>query len=130
MALEREILGAYVSRHPLEAVGSALLPAGCIRADELGRHAGRRVELVGWIVCTKRVRTSKGEYMRFLTFEDTTAVFEAVLFPSAYTRFGHLLKSRGPFAVRGIAADDGGVIVVRVERLRLLAVTPREVRRV
>ncbi|MEI6634334.1 MAG: DNA polymerase III subunit alpha [Chlamydiota bacterium] len=129
MELEREILGAYVSRHPIEAVGAAL-PAGFIRADGLGRHAGRRVELVGWIVCTKRVRTSKGEYMRFLTFEDTTALFEAVLFPSAYTRFGHLLKSPGAFAVRGIAEDDGGVVVLKVDRLRLCASTPREVRRV
>ena len=117
--LEREILGAYVSRHPLEAVGAAALHPGFIRAEGLDRHAGRRVALVGWLVCTKRVRTSRGDYMRFLTLEDTTALFEAVLFPAAYRRCGHLLKSPGPFAVRGLAADDGGVVVLKADRLEL-----------
>lgn len=57
--------------------------------------------------------------MRFLTLEDTTALFEAVLFPAAYRRCGHLLKSPGPFAVRGLAADDGGVVVLKADRLEL-----------
>lgn len=115
--LERRILGACVSSHPLAAAGADGLPPGFIRADKLDRRAGNKVALVGWLVCTKRVRTSKGEQMRFLTFEDTTALFEAVLFPAPYRRFGHLLKSPGPFAVRGLAADDDGVVVVRVDRL-------------
>lgn len=91
-----------------------------IRADELAQHAGGRVELLGWLVCMKRVRTSKGEYMRFITMEDMTDLFEVVLFPRCYSRFGHLLMSPGPFAVAGRAQDDGGVVVVNADRLSLL----------
>ncbi len=128
-ALERGILGAHVTAHPLEAVGAAETPPGFIRAVALDRQAGRRVALVGWLVCTKRVRTSRGGQMRFLTFEDATALFEAVLFPDAYRRFGHLLRSPGPFAVRGLASDDGGAVVLKIDRLEPFpASSPRRTR--
>jgi DNA-directed DNA polymerase III PolC len=119
-ALERAILGVSATCHPLASFMEKLGPNGYVRADELSRHAGECVELIGWLVCTKRVRTSKGEYMRFITMEDTTALFEVVLFPRPYRRFGHLLTSPGPFAVRGRAVDDGGVVVLNADRLKLV----------
>jgi DNA polymerase-3 subunit alpha len=118
--LERKVLGVSATRHPLAAFMRATGSDGYIRAGELAQHAGERVELLGWIVCTKRVRTLKGDYMRFITMEDTTDLFEVVLFPRCYHRYGHLLKTPGPFAVRGRAMDDGGVIVLNADRLRLL----------
>jgi len=137
LSLERKILGVHASCHPLTLFAKDISLPGfanaptrrltdpqvrrivSIRADELERHAGEQVELVGWLVCTKRVHTSRGEYMRFITMEDTTDLFEVVLFPRAYHRYGHLLKTAGPFAVRGRAMDDSGVIVLNAERLRL-----------
>ncbi|MDD5556770.1 MAG: DNA polymerase III subunit alpha [bacterium] len=119
LAMEREALGVWASRHPLDACGVET-GNGRLAAADLGAHAGERVELLGWIVCSKRVRTSRGDYMRFITMEDTTALFEIVLFPRPYRRYGRLLASPGPFAVEGRAADDAGVVVVNAERLRLL----------
>ena len=126
LALECEVLGVCASRHPLDAFTNRIADNGYIRACELGRHAGKRVELLGWLVCTKRVRTSNGDYMRFVTMEDTTALFEVVLFPRCYRRYGHLLKTPGPFAVRGRAADDNGCVVLNADRLRLLKPSPSQ----
>lgn len=96
------------------------LAACSIAVIALPGHAGERVELLGWTVCTKRVRTSKGDCMKFITMEDTTDLFEVVLFPCAYRRYGHLLNTPGPFAVRGKAENDSGRIVIKADRLRLL----------
>ena len=126
--LERNILGVLATRHPLAAFMRATGSDGYIRADELTQHAGERVELLGWIVCMKRVRTSRGEYMRFVTMEDMTDLFEVVLFPRCYNRYGHLLKTPGPFAVRGHITDEQGCYVLNADRLHLLRFATEEQR--
>jgi len=126
--LERNVLGVLATRHPLAAFMRATGSDGYIRADELVQHAGERVELLGWIVCMKRVRTSRGEYMRFVTMEDMTDLFEVVLFPRCYRRYGHLLKTPGPFAVRGRVTDEQGCYVLNADRLHLLRFATEEQR--
>jgi DNA polymerase III alpha subunit len=71
------------------------------------RFAGRMVTLVGWLVSSKRTRTVKNEFMKFLMLEDRTASFEVTLFPKVYRQFGILLRDRGPYLVRGRVEQDG-----------------------
>jgi DNA polymerase-3 subunit alpha len=120
VSLERALLGVYASCHPLAAWMNRIGVNGYTRACDLALHPGTRVELIGWLVCMKRIQTAKGEYMRFITMEDMTDLFEIVLFPRCYNRYGHLLKTPGPFAVRGRAVDDSGSMVVIADRIRLL----------
>ena len=62
---------------------------------------GPNVCVVGWLAASRRVRTSDGQWMRFLTFEDTSGLAEIVLFSAAYQRSGHRLVQRGPFLAHG-----------------------------
>ena len=39
--------------------------------------------------------------MKFLSFEDLTGTFEAVLFPDVYQRLGGLIDGRGPYFITG-----------------------------
>jgi DNA polymerase III alpha subunit len=41
------------------------------------------------------------EYMKFLTLEDRHGLCEAVMFPKAYSQYGHLVKGYGPYVVTG-----------------------------
>jgi DNA polymerase III alpha subunit len=61
--------------------------------------------------------------MRFLTLEDRTGTVEAVLFPAAYRRFGHLLRGAGPYLLRGRMEDAHGAPSLTVEEV---AVVPTE----
>ncbi len=121
LASEREILGVCVSAHPLRIHGAKVKCAGVIQAVNLSRNVGKIVKLAGWLVTSKRTRTIHGEFMKFLTMEDETDIFEVTLFPKVYARRGHVLKSRhGPYLVTGKVEDDGGDITVTargIERL-------------
>ncbi len=65
--------------------------------------------------------TVHGEFMKFLTMEDETDIFEVTLFPKVYLKFGHVLqRDHGPYLVTGKVEDDGGDITVTargIERL-------------
>ncbi len=119
--LEEEIFGFPVTRHPLELLGerpgsaaphgSKSRPGGppLITAAEMPRHAGRRVRMRGLAISHKRVPTKTGSWMKFLSLEDLTGTFEAVLFPEAYDRCAEAALGAGPFALEGRVETDHGV---------------------
>jgi DNA-directed DNA polymerase III PolC len=125
---EWELLGVSVHHHPVEfwrdeveAVRRRRHPsAPAIVAADLARHRGQRVTLIGYLTTTKRVRTKHAEPMMFLTLEDETALYDVVLFPRAYQRYGRLLGSRGPFVVTGRIEDDPHPSSVTAERMERL----------
>jgi DNA-directed DNA polymerase III PolC len=120
LALEEQALGYLLSAHPLSLHQHAIRAAEVMPARDLPKHAGERVRLVGWQVTQKPVRTSKGEAMSFLSFEDTTALYETVLFPQAYKRLAPWTLTRGPYVLEGLARNEHGVITVEVDQLQLL----------
>ncbi|HEU5311883.1 MAG TPA: DNA polymerase III subunit alpha, partial [Candidatus Eisenbacteria bacterium] len=117
---ETETLGFLLSVHPIEPYERAMRGRGVIPARDLDRHVGRRVRVLGWYVTSKLIETAKHEPMEFRGFEDTTALFDATLFPEAYRKFCHLLTSDRPFLLTGKVEEEFGVcslVVEHVERL-------------
>jgi len=122
IALEEEILGLTPSAHPLRVFAGELRELRerrrLVLARDLGRFAGRRVGIVGWLVTAKPTRTVvRGEPMKFLSLEDETGTFEVTLFPAAYRRFGHLIDGRGPYLVWGRVEEDSGSLSLTADRV-------------
>ena len=113
-------LGLLLSRHPLTLYQEQLRRYRPIRARDLGRHLGERVTMIGWWVTGKLVESSRQEPMEFITFEDTTALFETTFFPRAYARFCHLLQRARPYVLRGKVEDDRGAVSLNVDQITLL----------
>lgn len=55
--------------------------------------------------------------MKFLTLEDGCGVYEAVLFPSPYQQFGHLLDSHGPYFLTGEIQDENGYFSLMLDAI-------------
>jgi DNA polymerase-3 subunit alpha/error-prone DNA polymerase len=55
--------------------------------------------------------------MEFVSFEDETAIYEAVLFPEAYRKFRHLLFEEGPLWVEGLLERDRGATTLTIESI-------------
>lgn len=81
---ERELLGLYLSQHPLD-VYAALLEEQTVPLTELKpAHDGKSVRVGGVIVDMREIVTKKGDKMAFVKIEDKFGDIEAILFPSTY----------------------------------------------
>ncbi len=120
LAQEAEALGFLVSTHPLALFGEAIRRTHAVPARELKHHVNRRVRLVGWQVTNKPVTTRTGRPMMFVSFEDTTAIYETILFPRVYRRLAAGLLTRGPYLLEGTVREEYGALTVEVDALRLL----------
>ncbi len=109
--MEEEIFGFMVTRHPLELIENSAPGPGppLIAAADMARHAGRRVRMRGLAISYKRIPTKAGAWMKFLSLEDLTGTFEAVLFPDAYARCTEATLDTGPLVLEGRVALDHGV---------------------
>ena len=111
---ESETLGLLISIHPLDLYGDVLKGMDYVRACDLRKYVGRRITMVGWLVTGKTVLTKEGDPMRFVSFEDSTGIYETVFFPKVYHRYCHMLDASRPYIMRGRVEEDFGSINLNV----------------
>ncbi|HZO86991.1 MAG TPA: DNA polymerase III subunit alpha [Chthonomonadaceae bacterium] len=121
LGFERELLGLYISDHPLQAHLATFDKRGITRIADLAEIADRQEVMLGGIITSLKPFTSKksGEPMCFFTLEDMTGTVSCTMFPSAYTTQGHhlekdkivLLRGRTSHRERVREDDEGGHIV-------------------
>jgi len=97
--LEMETLGLTLELHPA-TLARARHGAASNRAIDVERP-GRHLRFWALVVADKVITTEKDEPMQFISFEDETALCEAVAFPDAYR------KRRRPYRVGDIVPISG-----------------------
>jgi len=122
---ELELMELTVEKHPLWIWKGALQEhvekvGPFVHAREIHKHIGKTVTLAGWMVTTRRTKTKPGEMMQFLSCEDLTGTYEAVLFPETYRKYGRLVRSRGPYIITSKVEDNFGHTPVTVEKLSMI----------
>ncbi len=117
---EYEAFDYMVTYHPLDYFADEIKANKIVMARDMMKFNNRRVKMVGWYMASKRIKTSKGEVMKFLSLEDSTGTFEAVLFPKTYGQYAELTLSMGPYLVEGRIDAVGGNNIV-VDKLTVLA---------
>lgn len=118
---ERELLGLYLSQHPLAAFEAVLsqqtVPLNTITAD----HHGQQVSVGGAITDLREITTKSGQRMAFVKLEDHHGEIEAVLFPSSYQQTAGLWERdrvvlvRGKVTTRDRAGNDTGEVKITVD---------------
>jgi DNA polymerase-3 subunit alpha len=140
LRLEKEVLGLYVSDHPLSAIRSQLRRKTDTAMTELGaRRDGDVVTVGGLVANVKQTTTKKGEPMVFLALDDVVGSVEVVVFNSVYAASRDHLIADQVLVVKGrvdhkegetklIAMDVAAFEAVpekREVRLRIDATTAR-----
>ncbi|ELS33863.1 MULTISPECIES: OB-fold nucleic acid binding domain-containing protein [Pseudanabaena] len=93
LRLEKELLGFYISDHPLNGVSrSAKLMAPINLCDIPDSSETKMVTAIALILDIKEVVTKKGDRMAILQIEDLTGSTEAVVFPKTFDKVKHLLE--------------------------------------
>jgi DNA polymerase-3 subunit alpha len=105
LAYEREMLGLYVSDHPLSGLEHVLaslseLPIAALGAEE--RTDGQMLTVAGLVTAVQRkVTKAKGEPWAIVTLEDLAGSVEVMCFPQLYATAGVLLAEDVVVVVRG-----------------------------
>jgi DNA polymerase-3 subunit alpha len=91
LADERELLGVYMSTHPLDAL-TRVVDERLTSISELSpTMAGEQVQVAGMLNTLRTILTKKGDTMAFAQLEDPTGSAELVIFPRRYDEHRELL---------------------------------------
>lgn len=117
LAFEKEMLGLYVSDHPLIGAQSALRRhVECSLAELRELEEGAMRAVAGVVTGLARKYTKRGDLMATFTLEDLSSAIEVMVFPKTMQQFGEQLASDAIVVVKGrIDARDDTPKVIAME---------------
>ena len=129
LRLEKELLGFYISNHPLREVerpGRLMAPISLSNIEEAPENV--TVSAIVLITELKPIVTKKGDRMAIIQIEDLTGKTEAVVFPRTFERVGHYIEADRRLMVWGKVdrRDDRMQMIIEdaepIEDVRLVMV--------
>jgi DNA polymerase III alpha subunit len=128
---EMEMLDFSVQAHPLTLFHDHIDWQVITPSTQIENHKDKTIRICGWLVTSRRVRTNKNQYMKFLTIEDLFGLCEVVLFSEAYTRYGHLIRTHGPYIITGkVQSRLPGEANLIAEEIELVMLNKKEMEEV
>ena len=102
LAFEKEMLGLYVSDHPLMGAQAALARHCEATLSELKEMQDGAMSTVGGVVTTlSRRYTKRGDLMATFVLEDLEAAVEVMVFPKTMAEYGPMLTEDAIVVVKG-----------------------------
>ncbi|MFA6458285.1 MAG: DNA polymerase III subunit alpha [Patescibacteria group bacterium] len=90
---EKELLGMYISAHPLAGLKKALGKKFHLVEKLEKKNVGKTFTVGGIITNFRKILTKKsGQMMAFVTLEDPTGIIEVSLFPKVFAQFGEQIE--------------------------------------
>jgi len=118
---EKELLGIYVSGHPLDAY-EAIVKKAVLSIKKIKEEPQPGMLLILPVLLTeaRSFLTKSGEKMSFLKFEDKTDSIEAVIFPKLYKQHAAILVPGACLLVKGKVSVRNGETSLAIEELKPL----------
>lgn len=99
---EKELVGMYLSSHPLENYRRRLRANGFLSIEALSGMVGKRNrKIVSIVQEIKQIRTKRGEQMAFLTISDEGDAMDVVVFPDTYRKAKRWLEEEQLVQITG-----------------------------
>ncbi len=120
LAWEKELLGLYVSGHPLDKHKEKL--SDTKKTIKYAKEMLRGVDTVvaGFVETERSVVTKSGERMSFLQIADFSGSIEVVLFPRTFKEFGSLASAGSCIMLRGRISERNGESSFVAEKVKAL----------
>jgi DNA polymerase III subunit alpha len=113
LASEKEILGFFISGHPLEKYKDKLQDLQALNLAEIGamsKSTGKdeTIATAGIIANLRVLKSKRGDFYAQATLEDMTGSIDMIVFPEAYKRLQDKVKLEVPVLVRaGVRIEEG-----------------------
>ena len=128
LAFEKEMLGLYVSDHPLLSVGTTLRSLVTTAIPGLYEHADGAAATIGGLVgSVSRRYTRKGDMMLFFQLEDLEGSVEVVTFPRVVQEAGPLIRDDAVLVVSGRIDQRGDDVKLIAQRVSEPDLSPEKV---
>jgi DNA polymerase III subunit alpha len=98
---ERELLGLYLSQHPLQLFEAYLAEQAVPVSQLKPEHDGKAVSIGGSIIDVREIITKNGKKMAFVKLEDSSGELEVILFPNALQQTVGLWERDRVVLIRG-----------------------------
>lgn len=121
LKMERELLGIYVSGHPLDDVRDLMARLHLLPLAEIDEAKDGKVVTVGGILTDIRFQTTKkGDLMAYAKLEDLSGSIDLLIFPRTLPQLRMFLEEDAMIQVRGrisSAEEDAKIFVESMEEL-------------
>ncbi len=122
LAWEKELIGVYISKHPLtylsDLFAERVTHTTAEVNEELDKH---KVIMAGTITEARRITTKKGDTMCVVKLEDMFGTIDVTIFPKTYEETAELWVEDTVVIVHGeiqVRRDEPGLLCNRVEQLK------------
>lgn len=137
LAFEKEVLGIYISGHPLEVYEAAMrknvtkTTLDFLVDEEAGacKVLDGSIELIGGMITARTLKTTRNNtLMAFLTLEDMVGAVEVIVFPRDYEKYKLLLNVDDKIYIRGkVAVEEDKQAKLICQEVIPFSAVPREV---
>jgi len=122
LASEKEVLGFFITGHPLEKYRAKLEDFNAFTAETITAMTsgtGRdEVNAAGIVSGVRVMKSRKGELYAQATLEDMTGTVDAMVFPEAYRRLQAILKQEIPMLVKcSVRVEEGSNPKIAISQL-------------
>ena len=113
LAAEKEILGFFITGHPLDKYREKLVDLGALNTEEISamKNSTGKEEVIttaGIITGVRVLKSKRGDFYAQASLEDMTGKVDMIVFPEAYKRLGDKVKLEVPVLVRaGVRIEEG-----------------------
>ena len=104
LTYERELMGIYVSGHPLNNVQDIVSQVSSMEISKISGLPGtgkRDMTLAGMLSSYKKILTRKGDRMCFATLEDLSGKIECIIFPKTFAQYETILENEEMLILSG-----------------------------
>jgi DNA polymerase-3 subunit alpha len=103
LSFEKEVLGFYLTSHPLIRYQEDIRGLATADTETLGELTnGTEISVGGLVAGVKEINTKKGDQMAFLTLEDMRGRVEVIVFPDLFRSVRPYLQADVPVLIRGV----------------------------
>lgn len=108
LAWEKELLGLYVSEHPLQEFRDIIGNIASPIASVIGGRDQTKVRVAGVVARAKKIITKSGQPMMFVLLEDLTHGMEVLVFPKLLAETSDMWNDGARIIVDGTLSDKDG----------------------
>jgi DNA polymerase-3 subunit alpha len=131
LAYEKEVLGFFLTDHPLNGLGRLRQTFGLLGMDELHKVEPKKdVRVLGIVSSLREILTKKGTRMAFAQFEDATSSLELVIFPDVFNKVQFIIRDEAPLIVMGQIQREGDTHKMLVSEMHRLSDMLKKTKRV